>query len=183
MARGVCECTPRFSLRTQIGIACLSSRMCRNRLCGLRKGSVFTHLGKHSLSASRLTRLQQIDKALVEAHEVRLGGHPIGPRRYLLVGFTHALFDYWPSVHVVSHLGETYAHGDLKHLLTLFDQWWSQNERSSSFDVFLIEFLGFPRAIKRHFGSLRVRHIFKTVYRWLARLPFRACSSTALRRT
>ena len=86
-----------------------------------------------------------MEKALIEAHEARLGGHPVWQ-----FGFgntegewTDALFDYWRAIHTVSSLGETYAHGDLKYLLTLFDQWKSQ--QTSRLDAFFIEALGISK--------------------------------------
>ena len=44
-----------------------------------------------------------------------------------------------------SKLGETYVHGDLKRLLTLFDQWKSQHEQTSRLDAFFIEALGISK--------------------------------------
>lgn len=108
------------------------------------EGFCFYAPRKHLLAASRRTQLHQVEKALVEAHEARLGGHPIW--QFGLTdageGFTEALFDYWRAIQVVSYLGETYAQGDLKQLLALFEQWRGQHDHTSRLDGFLIEVLG-----------------------------------------
>jgi hypothetical protein len=91
--------------------------------------------------------LQQVEGALIEAHEARLGGHPVWQFGfgYKDGDFTGALFAYWRAIHTVSYLGETYAHGDLKHLLMLFDQWMGQQEQASRLDTFFIEAFGISR--------------------------------------
>lgn len=111
------------------------------------EGFCFYAPRKHLLPTARWSQLQRVERVLIETHEARLGGHPVWQ-----FGFgntegkwTDALFDYWRAIHTVSHLGETYAHGDLKYLLTLFDQWKSQHEQTSRLDAFLIEALGISR--------------------------------------
>jgi hypothetical protein len=96
------------------------------------EGSCFYAPRKHLLPGARRSQLQQVERALIEAHEARLGGHPVWQFGFGNTGgeFTDALFDYWRAIQTVSHLGETYAHGDVKHLLTLFDQWKSQHEQT-----------------------------------------------------
>jgi hypothetical protein len=108
------------------------------------EGFCFYAPRKHLLSPARLTQLQQVEQALIEVHAPRLGGHPIWQLGLTNTGgsFTDALFDYWRAIHTVSHLGQTYAHGDVKHLLTLFEQWKSQQVHTSRLDAFLIETLG-----------------------------------------
>ena len=111
------------------------------------EGFCFYAPRKHLLPAARLSQLQQVERALIEAHEVRLGGHPVWQFGFANTGggFTDALFDYWRAIHTVSHLGETYVHGDLKRLLTLFDQWKSRHEQASRLDAFFIEALGISK--------------------------------------
>ena len=108
------------------------------------EGFCFYAPRKHLLPAARLSHLQQVEQALIELHAPRLGGHPIWQFGLTNTGgsFTDALFDYWRAIHTVSHLGQTYAHGDVKHLLALFDQWRSQQVHASRLDAFLIEALG-----------------------------------------
>ncbi len=102
---------------------------------------------KRLLPAARLRQLQQVESALIEAHEARLGGHPVWQFDFGKTegGFAEALFDYWRAIHTVSHLGETYARGDVKRLLTLFDEWKSQHEQARRLDAFFIEALGISK--------------------------------------
>ena len=111
------------------------------------EGFCFYAPRKHLLPAARLSQLQQVEKALIEAHEGRLGGHPVWQFGFGYTGgnFTDALFDYWRAIHTVSHLGESYVHGDVKRLLTLFDHWKNQPEQASRLDAFFIEALGISK--------------------------------------
>ena len=111
------------------------------------EGFCFYAPRKRLLPAARLSHLQQVESALIEAHEARLGGHPIwqfgfGKREG---GFADALFNYWRAIHTVFHLGETYVQGDVKRLLTLFEQWKSQHAQASRLDAFFIEALGISK--------------------------------------
>jgi|SRR5579862_1913969 len=102
---------------------------------------------KRLLPAARLSHLQQVESALIEAHETDLGGHPVWQFGFGKTGgeFSDALFDYWRAIQTVSYLGETYAYGDVKHLLALFDQWKSQHEQTRRLDEFFIEALGISK--------------------------------------
>ena len=99
---------------------------------------------KTLLSATRLRHLQRVEKILIEVHEARLGTHPIWQFGLTDSGqsFTDALFDYWRAIHTVSQLGETYAQGDLKRLLALFQQWHQQESQNIRLDTFLVQALG-----------------------------------------
>ncbi len=110
---------------------------------GFEEGFCFYAPRKRLLSSGRLAQLHQAEQALIQAHEARLGGHPIWQFGLTDSGtaFTDALFDYWRAIRAVSQLGETYAQGDLSSLLALFDQWRRQDARRSRFDTFLVEAL------------------------------------------
>ncbi len=108
------------------------------------EGFCFYAPRKRLLPPARLSQLQHVENALIQAHEARLGGRPVWQFGFGNTegAFADALFDYWRAIHAVSYLGEIYAHGDLQRLLTLFDQWKSQPEQTRRLDAFLIETLG-----------------------------------------
>ena len=104
------------------------------------EGFCFYAPRKQLLPADRLRELQSVEKALIDAHGERLGGHPIWQfgRSDTGGGFTDALFDYWRAIHAVSTLIDTYAHGDSKSILALFSRWKNQSDRATRLDEFLI---------------------------------------------
>jgi hypothetical protein len=108
------------------------------------------------LEPSRRAQLQRVEKALIDTHTARLGGHPIWQfgRSDTGAGFTDALFDYWRAIRTVSHLIDTCARGNIQSILTLFITWNNRSDPTLRLHEFLIDALNIAEVDQRELHLL-----------------------------